>query len=111
MKSVRPQPNSAPGTQPSIWIGTRSLSEASAAITTASTLVRRRRLFLLVWVLGFVACGAIYGKVIPRDFIATTQILLQPRFIMNDGPEDLRHFHQSMMDSEQCETELRVLRS
>lgn len=95
----------------SIWVGARSLPEASASIGATLALVRRKLPFLAIWVAGFVVCGAVYSKVVRQDFIATTQILLQPRVIVNDGPEDLRHFHQFMIDGEQCETELRVLRS
>jgi len=99
------------GPEPSIWVGARSLPEASATIGATLALVRRKLPFLALWIAGFVVCGVVYSKIVRQDFIATTQILLQPRVIVNDGPEDLRHFHQFMIDGEQCETELRVLRS
>ena len=95
----------------SIWVGARPLPEASASIGATLALIRRKLPFLAIWVAGFVVFGAVYSKVVRQDFIATTQILLQPRVIVNDGPEDMRHFHQFMIDGEQCETELRVLRS
>ncbi len=99
------------GPEPSIWVGARSLPEASATIGATLALVRRKLPFLAIWIAGFVVCGLVYSKIVRQDFIATTQILLQPRVIVNDGPEDLRNFHQFMIDGEQCETELRVLRS
>ena len=100
-----------PGEAPPIWVGARPLPEASASIGGTLALVRRKLPFLAIWVAAFVAFGAIYSKIVRQDFIATTQILLQPRVIVNEGPEDLRHFHQFMIDGDQCETELRVLRS
>ncbi|MCJ2023083.1 Wzz/FepE/Etk N-terminal domain-containing protein [Methylobacterium sp. J-067] len=92
-------------------MGGRSLREASATIGATLVLVRRKLPFLAIWVAGFVVCGAIYSHVLRPDFIATTQILLQPRVVVNDGPEALRHFEQLKIDGEQCETELRILRS
>lgn len=73
--------------------------------------LRRHLVFLILWVLAFVASGAVYVKLLHPDFIATTQILLRPHVIVNDGPEDLRHFYQLVLDGDQCETELRVLGS
>ena len=58
-----------------------------------------------------VISSAIYANLILPDFIATTQILLQPRLVINDGPEKLRQFYQYVLDSDQCETELRILSS
>jgi uncharacterized protein involved in exopolysaccharide biosynthesis len=87
------------------------VADASAGIAESGRLLHRKMPFLAVWVAAFVAAGAVYVKLLQPDFVATTQVLLQPRVIINDGPEDLRHFHQFMIDSEQCETELRILRS
>lgn len=94
-----------------IWGGERPTVDASAGIATILALLRRNLLFLTLWVGAWVVCGAVYVKLLRPDFVATTQVLLQPRLIINDGPEDVRHFHQFMIDGEQCETELRVLRS
>lgn len=96
---------------PSIWTGTRSVPEADAFIAAILKRVRKRLPFLAIWVGGFIAYGLFYATVIKPEYIATAQILLQPRVIVNDGPEDLRHFYQLLIDGEQCETELRVLRS
>lgn len=52
-----------------------------------------------------------YSRILHPDFIATTQILLQPHIVINDGPEKLRQFYQLVLDSDQCETEIRVLNS
>lgn len=94
-----------------IWGGERPESEASAGIAATLRLLRRKAPFLVLWIGAFVVLGAVYVKLLRPDFVATTQVLLQPRVIINDGPEDVRHFHQFMIDGEQCETELRVLRS
>lgn len=94
-----------------IWGGERAASEASAGIAATLRLLRRKGPFLVLWVAAFVAAGSVYVKLLRPDFVATTQVLLQPRIVINDGPEDVRHFHQFMVDGEQCETELRVLRS
>ncbi|MGC5778799.1 Wzz/FepE/Etk N-terminal domain-containing protein [Methylobacterium sp. NFXW15] len=109
MSRFRLRPKSAPSAQ--IWVGARPLSEASASISATIGLVWTRRVFLVIWVGAFALCGVAYVKLLRPDYVATTQILLQPRVIVNDGPEDERHFHQFMMDTVQCETELRVLRS
>ncbi len=95
----------------SIWAGERPVSEASAVVTAAKHRLRGKVVFLVLWVMAFVASAVVYTKLIQPDFIATTQILLQPHVIVNDGPEDLRHFYQFVIDSDQCETELRVLSS
>lgn len=95
----------------SIWTGERPVSEAKVSVAEALRRLRRNLAFLVVWVMAFVASAVVYVKLLHPDFIATTQILLQPHVIVNDGPEDLRHFYQFMIDSDQCETELRVLSS
>lgn len=110
MKTARLPMGSAPGTR-TIWGGERAANEASEGIASTLGLLRRKLPFLVLWVAAFVVAGAIYVKLLRPDFVATTQVLLQPRIVINDGPEDERHFHQFMIDGEQCETELRVLRS
>lgn len=97
--------------EPSIWVGARPVREAQVSIVAILLRVRRTMPFLVAWVVTLVVCGAVYTKLLRPDFIATTQILLQPRVIVNDGPEALRHFEQLKIDGEQCETELRILRS
>lgn len=92
-------------------MGQRPVTEAKASVTDAMHHLRRKLVFLVVWVMAFVASTIVYVKLLQPDFIATTQILLQPHVIVNDGPEDLRHFYQFMIDGDQCETELRVLSS
>lgn len=98
-------------TAPSIWTGARSVPEAEAFIAAILKHVRRKLPFLAIWIGAFIACGLFYATVVKPEYIATAQILLQPRVIVNDGPEDLRHFYQLLIDGEQCETELRVLSS
>jgi len=100
-----------PSTSQSILTGERSVTDASATVTDVLRLLRRRIVFLVVWVMAFVASAAVYTKLLHPDFIASTQILLQPQMVVNDGPENLRHFYQLVIDSDQCETELRILSS
>ncbi|GJE13978.1 hypothetical protein FOHLNKBM_5047 [Methylobacterium longum] len=110
MKSPRSSAVERPASQ-SIWTGERSVAEATTFVADTARHLRRRLAFLIIWVMAFVASAVIYSKLLRPDFIATTQILLQPRMIVNDGPESLRHFYQFVIDSDQCETELRVLSS
>ncbi|SFK33696.1 Chain length determinant protein [Methylorubrum salsuginis] len=110
MRAASPRMAARPMARP-IWGGERSEEEAWAGIVSTLRLLRSKRVFLALWVAAFVAAGAVYVKLLRPDFVATTQVLLQPRVIINDGPEDVRHFHQFMIDGEQCETELRALRS
>jgi uncharacterized protein involved in exopolysaccharide biosynthesis len=95
----------------SIWTGERSVSEAT--IFVANTLRHiRRRISLIIYIVSVsIVSTILYAKSLRPDFIATTQVLLQPHFIINDGPEKLRQFYQLVLDSDQCETELRVLGS
>lgn len=99
------------GGSPSFWAGQRSVSDVSAGLAATWAHLRRSWPFLVCWVGLFVAGGAIYSKLLRPDFIATVQILLQPRTVVNDGPENLRRYQQLMIDGVQCETELHVLRS
>lgn len=110
MRAALPRRAASSAARP-IWDGERPEEEAWAGIVSVLRLIRRNLPFLALWVAAFVAAGAVYVKLLRPDFVATTQVLLQPRIIINDGPEDIRHFHQFMIDGEQCETELRVLRS
>lgn len=108
MRASRPR---APAADNAFWSGERSRDAAAAGISATLALLHWKLPFLLLWVAAFVLSGFIYTKLLRPDYIATTQVLLKPRIIVNDGPEDVRHFHQFMIDSQQCETELRVLRS
>lgn len=110
MGATHPAAVDAP-TARSIWTGERPVSEAASFVSGTWILLRRRLVFLVLWVMAFVAAAVVYTKLLRPDYIATTQILLEPRVVINDGPESLRHFYQGVIDSDQCETELRVLGS
>jgi uncharacterized protein involved in exopolysaccharide biosynthesis len=95
----------------SVWKGERDLADVSSSLATTAGAIRRNAAMLLVWALICNGLAIIYLKLVRPEFIASAQVLLQPRHIANDGPEDARHYHQFALDSEQSETELRVLRS
>ncbi|GJE28444.1 hypothetical protein [Methylobacterium organophilum] len=99
-----------PSSRP-IWGGDRPVADATRGLKETLRLLRRNLPFLAVWVSVWLAGGLLYVKRLAPEFVASTQVLLQPRLIVNDGPEDVRHFHQFTVDGDQCETELRVLRS
>lgn len=110
MKNSHPLTHARSASQ-SIWTGVRPVLKAKASVVDVLHHLRRNLVFLVFYVLAFVASAAAYVKLLHPDFIATTQILLRPHVIVNDGPEDLRHFYQLVLDGDQCETELRVLSS
>lgn len=95
----------------SIWVGERSVSAAAAYIAGRARRLKKNYIFIILWTMTFGISAIVYTKSFYPDFIATTQILLRPQFIVNDGPENLRHFYQLMLDGDQCETELQVLSS
>ncbi|MCJ2012620.1 Wzz/FepE/Etk N-terminal domain-containing protein [Methylobacterium sp. J-076] len=99
------------GASSPFWAGQRPVPDVSANIVATLAHLRRNLPFLTLWILLFVGCGAVYAKLLRPDYIATTQVLLQPRVVVNDGPENLRRYQQLMIDGVQCETELHVLRS
>lgn len=66
---------------------------------------------LTLWVLACAGAGWLHAHSAPSDYYAAVKFVLQPRHIANDGPEDLRRYHQYALDSEEAETELYVLRS
>lgn len=71
----------------------------------------RARWALGAWLAACLAVGVAYAELTPGQFIAHADVEIGPRAIANDGPEDVRHFHQIDIDGEQAETELWVMRS
>jgi uncharacterized protein involved in exopolysaccharide biosynthesis len=65
----------------------------------------------MAWIMLWAGFGLAYAVTVRPEFVGRIQIAIEPRHIADDGPEDERHFHQLALDSEQAETELRVLRS
>jgi uncharacterized protein involved in exopolysaccharide biosynthesis len=94
-----------------VWAGEQSVEDAMAYLAAYRAAIRRHAFALLAWISACAMLGAFYVVSTKPDFIASARIVLQPRHIANDGPEDLRHYHQAALDDEQAETELRVLRS
>jgi uncharacterized protein involved in exopolysaccharide biosynthesis len=94
-----------------VWTGDRSLEESAAHVRGVVTALFKARWFIIAWMILWAAIGLGYVMSVKGEFLAKVDILLEPRHIANDGPEDLRHFHQMALDSEQADTELRVLRS
>ncbi|HLH50723.1 MAG TPA: hypothetical protein VKV96_15385 [Roseiarcus sp.] len=71
----------------------------------------RARWRLAAWWSVCVAATLIYALSVPAQYVAHVNIAIAPRAIANDGPEDVRHFHQINLDAEQASTELQVLKS
>jgi uncharacterized protein involved in exopolysaccharide biosynthesis len=65
----------------------------------------------LAWIAFWGAVGLAYVVLVKPEFVAHAYVSIEPRRIANDGPEDLRRYHQFAFDSEQADTELRVLAS
>ena len=94
-----------------MWTGERSSEASAARLRSCASALFGSRWLLCVWILLWTGVGGAYVVAVKPDFIARTDVMLEPQHISNDGPEDLRHYHQFALDSEKAETELRVLRS
>jgi uncharacterized protein involved in exopolysaccharide biosynthesis len=94
-----------------LWIGERSTEDAVTGLAGYRDAVRRNSLALLFWVLACASFGIFYAISTKPEYIAFSRLVLQPRQIAIDGPENLRYYHQIVLDDEQAETELEVLRS
>lgn len=95
----------------SLWQGSVSPGEVSRNLRRLKTVAWRNVLFVLAWTALLAAAGIVYSVVMRPEYVSTVQILLQPRRIINDGPEDRRHYHQYVLDNQQCETELALVTS
>lgn len=94
-----------------MWIGDRSTEDALTGLAGYRDAVRRNSLLLLFWVLACASSGTFYAISAKPEYISFARLVLQPRHIAIDGPENLRYYHQIALDDEQAETELEVLRS
>ena len=94
-----------------MWTGEQSVEAAVAHLAAYRVAIRRHVFALLIWISACAIFGAFCVACAKPEFIASALIVLQPRHIANDGPEDLRHYHQTALDGEQAETELQVMRS
>lgn len=101
-----------PSDQAPLWQGDISALEVSRSLRRLMALVKSRALlYLVAWTAFLVAGGVVYSATLRPEYTSTIQILLQPRRIINDGPEDRRHYHQFVLDNQQCETELSLVTS
>ncbi len=66
---------------------------------------------LAIWLFICLLGGAIYLRSVSAEFIAGVQLLLQSTELAQDGPEQVRTSRQFVLDWQQAETELNVLRS
>jgi uncharacterized protein involved in exopolysaccharide biosynthesis len=94
-----------------VWIGDASMTESAARLRAQREALAKSRWFIVVWVLLWTGIGGAYVALVKPQFVSKVDIFLEPRRLANDGPEDLRHYHQLELDSEQADTELRVARS
>jgi len=94
-----------------VWTGDRSEADSAAQLRLFATAIKASRWFLVVWTLAWIGIAVAYLGAVRPAFIATVDLKLEPRLIANDGPEDERHYHQFALDSDQADTELRLLRS
>ncbi|MDR3492996.1 MAG: hypothetical protein P4L82_00195 [Ancalomicrobiaceae bacterium] len=94
-----------------MWAGNREIEHSAVRVAELGTTVWRARWFLCAWMAIWAAAGVGYIILVKPEFVSTVEIVLEPRHVANDGPEDERHYHQLALDSEQVDTELHVLRS
>ena len=94
-----------------MWTGDRSLEHSSARLRGCGATLWRSRWTLLAWIVFWGAVGLAYVVLVKPEFVARAYVSIEPRRIANDGPEDLRRYHQIALDSELADTELRVLAS
>ena len=94
-----------------MWIGQRSEAESAARLRAFAAAIGCSRGFLVVWTLAWIGIAVAYVGAVRPEFVAKVDVTLEPRLVANDGPEDLRHYHQFALDSDQADTELRLLRS
>ena len=94
-----------------MWMGDRSEAESVARLHIFAAAIRRSRWFLAMWIAAWIGLGVAYLATVRPEYVARVDVTLEPRLIANDGPEDERHYHQFALDSEQADTELRLLRS
>jgi uncharacterized protein involved in exopolysaccharide biosynthesis len=94
-----------------MWSGEVGLGLTAGRLRALRARLWAARLRLAICGLAFMGCAFAYAQTTPAQFVARVDVIIAPRAIANDGPEDVRHFHQIALDSEQAATELRVLKS
>jgi uncharacterized protein involved in exopolysaccharide biosynthesis len=94
-----------------VWTGDRSEAESAARLRAFGAALRRSRWFLAAWMAAWLVVGVAYLASVKPEFVASVDVALEPQLLANDGPEDERHYHQFALDTEQADTELRLMRS
>lgn len=94
-----------------MWSGDRGLDVCMERLHVFAMTLWRVRWRLAAWWGICVAAALVYALSVPAQYVARVNIAIAPRAIANDGPEDVRHFHQIDLDAEQAATELQVLKS
>ena len=94
-----------------MWNGDRAMEASSERLRSFGAALWRGRWPLIAWVLVCVGVCLAYAVGVPAQFVARVDVAIAPQAIANDGPEDVRHFHQIDLDSQQAATELEVLNS
>jgi uncharacterized protein involved in exopolysaccharide biosynthesis len=94
-----------------MWNGDRAMEASADRLRSFGAGLWRGRWPLMAWAALCIAVSMAYAVSVPSQFVARVDIVIAPQAIANDGPEDVRHFHQIDLDSEQAATELQVLNS
>jgi uncharacterized protein involved in exopolysaccharide biosynthesis len=94
-----------------MWSGERTVFASTRRLRVFGATLWIARWRLAAWCAVCMGACLIYVVTAPPQFVARVDVAIAPWAIANDGPEDLRHFHQIDLDSEQAATELQVLTS
>ena len=94
-----------------MWSGGAQIEASAARLADYWRALISARWPLLGWVFVCAAAGAAYFLLLPAQFVARVDVVIGPRAFANDGPEDVRHFHQVDIDAQQAATELWVMGS
>lgn len=94
-----------------MWTGDRSQADSAARLRIFGAALKNSRWFFVVWTAAWIGVAVAYLGAVKPQFVASVDVKLEPRLVATDGPEDERHYHQFALDSDQADTELRLLRS
>jgi uncharacterized protein involved in exopolysaccharide biosynthesis len=94
-----------------MWSGDGRLDGSAAQLRFYLTTLKRAWLWLGAWCVVCVAVALGYALGVPAQFVSRVDIELTPWAIANDGPENLRHFHQIDLDNQLAATELEIMTS
>jgi uncharacterized protein involved in exopolysaccharide biosynthesis len=94
-----------------LWQGSLPSGAVSRDLRRLKAVAWKGAPYILAWTVFLVGLGVAYATLLRPEYTSTIQILLQPRQVINDGPEDRRHVHQFVLDNQQCETELALVTS